>query len=540
MVRRIRWQILIALCTTLLVFALLGSIVLSSAASTHALQGSVYVEGVVGAPRQLNPLVQGVEALPVERDLAALLFEGLTRIDATGRVEPALAERWSVTPDERVYTFALRGDRTWHDGTPVTPDDVLYTVRGVQNANFPGDPALASIWRNVLVRQLDQRTIQFELSAPFAPFPSIARLPILPAHLFRTLRPEQWATAPWSRLPVGTGKYRLHALDAEKVVLVPFEGYPGVPALDNLVLRFYPTLDAALLGLGRREVQGVAASGLGGRQLPVPPRETQRLTAPLGDYTILTFNLRQAPLDDLQLRTVLALGINRQQLVAQVLDGHGQLLESPVLPGTWASEPAARLPAFRRSAAQQLLGSLGYIDSNGDGWVEGDGQRLLLPLLCADTVEAMAVARNLAQQLREIGIALEIRAVPSAELQSALAANNFTLAIHTWSDVGADPDVFALWHSSRADGGTNYAGLDDDRIDQLLAEGRATTDATARKRIYGDFQRRWVELIPSLPLYQNVLVYDVAASVPPPAPPALVPSRAERFTILERWFAAQP
>src|SRR5688572_14290193 len=137
MVRRIRWQILIAVLTALIVFGLLGSFALSSAATTRPLQGRVFVEGVVGAPQQLNPLAQGTDTSQAERDIAALLFEGLTRIDEYGQAQPALAERWTVGENNQVFTFTLRPDRTWHDGAPVTADDVLYTVRGVQNANFP-------------------------------------------------------------------------------------------------------------------------------------------------------------------------------------------------------------------------------------------------------------------------------------------------------------------------------------------------------------------------------------------------------------------
>ncbi|HEX6291825.1 MAG TPA: peptide ABC transporter substrate-binding protein [Herpetosiphonaceae bacterium] len=536
MIRRIRWQILIAVAAALFIFSLLGSFALSSAATHRPLQGRVYVEGVVGTPEQLNPLAQGPDTSQAERDIAALLFEGLTEVDATGRVQPALAERWTASQDSRVYTFTLRSDRTWHDGAPVTADDVLYTVRGVQNANFPGDPALAVLWRNVLVQKLDEQTIRFELSTPFAPFPSLARLPILPAHLFRTLRPEQWAAAPFSRRPVGTGRWKLQALDAQQALLVPFFEYPGRRTLDNLLLRFYPTADAAVLALRRNEVQGVATLATAGRRAPEAPRRTQRVLAPLGDYTMLAFNLRQPPLDEAQFREALALGINRDLLIANVLDGQGRLLDTPVVSGTWAADPQARLPEFRRSAAQQLLGQLGYVDRNGDGWIEQDGQRLTLPLLIADTGEQIALASEVTRQLRAIGIGVEARRVPAATLQTELAAHNFTLALHSWNNVGADPDAYALWHSSRADGGANYAGLRDSQIDQFLTQARATTSETQRRQLYSQFQRRWAEIIPSLPLYQSVLAYDVNASIEgPPQTPAFLASPADRFSLLDEW-----
>lgn len=538
MIRRIRWQILIAVSAALVVFGLLGAFAVSSAASSRPLQGRVYIEGVVGELRQLNPLAQGNDASQAERDLAALLFEGLTRIDGTGRVVPALAERWDSSADGRVYTFKLRPDRLWHDGAPVTADDVLYTVRGVQNAAFPGDPTLPLLWRNVLIEKVDPLTVRFELSAPFAPFPSLARLPILPSHLLRTLRPEQWASAPFSQRPVGTGPYQLAALDTRQALLVPYKNYPGNAApFDNILLRLYPTADAAMLGLSRREVQGVAMLATAGRRAPEPVQRTRRIPMPLGDYTILTFNLQQPPLDDPQLRQALAQGLNRDLLITNVLGGQGQRLDTPILPGTWAADPAAQLPAFRRSAAQQLLGQLGYADTNGDGWLEQNGQRLILPLLIADTPEQEALAGEIVRQMRVIGIGINVRRVAPVELPNELARHNFTLALHSWSNIGPDPDAYALWHSSRANGGTNYAGLRDPQIDQLLSDGRATTDEAERKRIYSQFQRRWAELIPSLPLYQHVLSYDVDTALTLPAPPALLPTRADRLATLPHWQA---
>lgn len=534
MIGRIRWQILVALIATLAIVLVLGSFVLSSAATAQPLQGRTYIEGVVGEARQLNPLAQGRSASQAERDIAALLFDGLTRIGPDGRVQPALAESWQISEDGRAYTFTL-ADRTWHDGVPVTTDDVVYTIRGVQNASFPGDPSLAALWRNVLVEQIDQRTIRFKLSSPFAPFLSAARLPILPSHLLRTLRPDQWARAPFSRQPIGTGAFRLQAIDAQQVLLVPAQA-DGRARLDNLLLRLYPTPDAALLALSRREVQSVATAAIAGRRAPDPLPRTERFVMPLGEYTVLAFNLQEQPLDDLQLRRALALGINRDLLITTVLGGQGRRLDTPVLPQTWAADRSAQLPAFRRSAAQQALGQLGLVDSNGDGWLDQEGQRFVLPLLIADTPEQAAIATEIQRQLRTIGVGITIQRVPASELSTDLAAHNFTLALHSWSNVGADPDAYALWHSSQVGGGANYAGLDDDQIDRLLEQGRATTDPAERQRIYGEFQRRWAELIPSLPLYQSVLVYDVDESITlPTSPPAITPSRADRFQALDRW-----
>lgn len=531
---------LIAVVSALAIVGLLGTFAVSTAATTEPLTGSVYVEGVVGSSQQLNPLLQTAATSPAERDIAALVFEGLTRIDGEGRAQPVLAERWEASDDARIFTFTLRSDRTWHDGAPVTAADVLYTLRGIQNAGFPGDPALRSFWNTVLIDQIDDLTIRFELPAPLASFPSVARVPILPAHLLRTLQPAQWPSADLSRRPIGSGRWRMAAISDEQVLFVPFADHPDRPAVDNLLLRLYPTADAAVLALSRNEVQGVATLPTAGRRAPAPPRRTQRMSDPLGDYTIVTFNLEQPPLDAPQFRQALAQSVNRDLLIASALGGQAQALETPILPGTWAFDPAARLPEFRRSAAQQAFGVLGYVDRDGDGLLELEGEPLRLPLLCADTPESIAVANELRRQLREVGVDLVIDAVPADMLQRALRSRSFTLALHSWSEVGVDPDVFALWHSSEAAGGANYAGLRDQQIDQLLVDGRATTGEAQRRTIYSEFQQRWAALLPSLPLYQPVLAYDVAQTIRVPRADNFLPNRSQRFALLNGWEVPAP
>src|SRR5688572_17986925 len=170
MARRIRWQILIAATGSLTIVVLLGALAWSTAASSLPYYRSAYVEAVVGTPQQLNPLLQKAGSPASERDLAALLFSGLTRPGPDGTPEAELAERWTVDASGRVYTFTLRSGLRWHDGVALTAEDVVFTVRSVQSRAFPGEQRLAAFWRTVEVEQVDRRRIRFTLPAPYAPF----------------------------------------------------------------------------------------------------------------------------------------------------------------------------------------------------------------------------------------------------------------------------------------------------------------------------------------------------------------------------------
>ena len=537
MSRRIRWQMLIALAGSLIVLLLFGRLALSTAATSLPFYRSAYVEGVVGVPMQLNPLLGSSTSPQSEQDLEALIFDGLTRPGPDGYPQPVLAERWSVDAATTVFTFTLRSGLRWHDGIPFTADDVIFTVRSVQQREFAGDPSLAELWRNVLVERLDDHRIRFTLRQPFAPFLAATSLPILPRHLLEHIPVEQWPAASFSRHPIGTGPFRLHSLDESEAILRPFEGAArGRPRLDLLVLRFYPSHDAALAALRRGDVQGVAVLPVPGTASRAAPDLPDAHQLPLANYTMLTFNLREAPLDDVRLRTALTEALDREELIRSVLGTNARRIDTPIVPQLWAHSPAT-LPAPAGQRAAEMLDAAGW-RSGPDGLRSRDEQPLRLDLVVADIPDQRAVVDEIAHQWRLVGIDVRIEALAQQELHERLRGHAFTVALHSWTDLGADPDAFALWHSSQAERGANVSGLADARIDRLLQAGRATADRDRRAQIYREFEQRWVTLVPSLPLYQQVLLYHLQAGVRPAGLDAdhLWEQPAARFRKIEEWL----
>ncbi|MBC8078693.1 MAG: peptide ABC transporter substrate-binding protein, partial [Chloroflexales bacterium] len=260
MARRIRWQIVTAVLSGLLIAGLLGALALRTTAVARPLQGGEYVEGVVGAaPARVNPLIDDPQANPTGYDLCALIFQGLMRIGDAGLPERALAQEWTVDDSGTIYTFALPRDGRWQDEQPLTARDVAFTVQAVKGDDFAGDPALKTLWGDVSVDVVDDYTVRFTLRAPFAPFLSATRLPIVPAHLFGSVPPAQWADAAFSRQPVGSGPFQLEQLDSERAVLTASPTYRGQrPLLDRIELRFFTSAEAALAALERGEIGGLA------------------------------------------------------------------------------------------------------------------------------------------------------------------------------------------------------------------------------------------------------------------------------------------
>jgi peptide/nickel transport system substrate-binding protein len=544
MARRIRWQLLIAAVSSLVVLGLMSYLALSATSVARPVSGGTYVEGLADTPQQLNPLVSLPADDPAAADIQALLFDGLMRVGPDGLPEPALAQFWETDAQGLVYTFTLRADVTWHDGTPLTADDVLFTLRTLQGPVFAGDPSYGTVWRTVLVDRAGERSIRCRLEAPFAPFLRFATFPILPAHLLEDVSPEQWATSEFSRRPVGTGPYRLVDLNAERATLAANRDYfGGPPFIDQLELRFFASSQAALAALGREEIDGFGYTG--GDDLFNPPRGVVRRPFALDGYSVLTFNLREGPLADVGLRRALALGLDKDLLIDQALNGQGARLDTPILPGWWAASPSVQWYPADTAQAEDTLEGLGYVRGS-DGFRERDGQALALRLVTDGQPERGRAAQEIARQWGSLGVRVEVEQLDGAELQRRLAAHEFELALHGWQRLGPDPDVFELWHSTRADSGLNYAGLEDQRIDELLESARQEVDIVGRAAAYAGFQTRWVELAPSITLFQPLFIYDTdadlrglpfdAAEEGAPDLPRILYGRDSRFRTVTDWY----
>src|SRR5512139_1890907 len=163
--RHIRWQVVIIACGVALLATLLIYVALSFSTSTFPAQGGTYIEGMVGQPQAINPLLCSVNG--VDRDLCSLVFNGLLRLDAHGLPQPDLAARLpEISPDGLIYTVTLRSDVRWHDGQPFTADDVLFTINLIKDPNFPGSEDLSQLWRTVEISRVNAYNLSFTLQEP--------------------------------------------------------------------------------------------------------------------------------------------------------------------------------------------------------------------------------------------------------------------------------------------------------------------------------------------------------------------------------------
>lgn len=535
MIGRLRWQILIALLGTALVVALLGRLAQGLTTVIVPDSGGTYVEGVAGKPRVVNPLLAQTA---VDRDLVALVFDGLTTRSAAGEILPQLARSWTVSPDGLAYEFELRQDVRWHDGVPFTAEDVLFTFGLAGDPGFTGTPELTSLWRQVEVQALGSYQVRFELPEAFTPFIDFTTLGILPAHLLREVPSTSLEASPFNFHPIGTGPWKVESLSSASAILLRNEAYHGrPPLLDSVELRFFPDSESVLSAYEAGEVDGIA------ELLPSMldrAREMESLKlyhARLSGYTLVFLNHETPLFRDPRVRQAMLWAVDRQRILDQALGGQGIVAHSPILPGSWAHDPS--VTRFRHDPAEavRLLEAAGWTDEDGDGVREQGGEQFRFVLLTNLDPQREAVARMLAEFWAEVGLAASVQTVDDATLVADhLRPRDFQAVLFAWQSLPSDPDPYPMWHSTQAsEDGQNYGQVRDRRIDELVEQARLMTDRAERGNLYAQFQRRFAEVVPALLLYYPVYSYGVDERVREVQIGPLV-DPSDRFRTLPNWY----
>jgi peptide/nickel transport system substrate-binding protein len=478
-----------------------------------------YREGVLGRAASVNPLGARTQA---DRDLVALVFEGLVGRGPDGTLVPGLASRWSVDPTGKTWTFTIRQDARWHDGEPVTADDVVYTVGVLRDPAYTG-PGAGS-WREVAASAVDARTVRFDLATPLGGFLELATQPIAPAHLLRDVPVDSLADDPFGRAPVGSGPFVLTELDDDHAVLEPAASVqlgapdaapspagipadplgtatptkrPAVPepAIARMEFRFFD--DSAGLEAAFRNDDLDAVSGLAPADAAALARSSsaRELRYPGTTLTTVLLNLRPThpELRDPAVRLALLQALDRTAIVDDAFGGQATIADAPIPPTSWAFDPTASAPvATDTKAAAAALKKAGWTKADGQLRPPGATSPYTLEILSPDATmnpALNAVAEKVAADWSALGIATTVVAAdPAAPMAQRLRAGEFAAAVVDIS-IGHDPDLYPLLASSQTQtGGLNVAGVQDATLDGLLTAARQAGTDEARKAAYAALQ----------------------------------------------------
>jgi len=479
-------------------------------------EARAYREGVLGHPVSISPLTARSQA---DRDLVALIFSGLVRNGPSGSIVSDLADTWSVDATGKTWTFHIRDDATWQDGEPVTADDVVFTIKTLQDPDYMG-PAAGS-WSEVDVRATDDQTVTFTLTTPLGGFLQAATQPIAPAHLLADIPVEALADHPFGTQPVGSGAFALADLTDATASLVPVtvttDGGPDVspepsgdslatpgptrrpehpiPYLTGIDFTFFD--DAASLGAAYRAGDLDAASGLppaDAAELAMEP-SSRLLRYPGATLTTVLLNLRPGHPEfaDPAVRTAFLTAIDRPSLVDEVFAGSAEAATGPIPPSAPLFDPKADPAiAYDRAAARKAFLAAGWVHKD-DGWHRTATDKAIeLEVLSPDEKSnpvVWAAARQVVANWRQMGFTVSHVGLPAgAFVTDRLAKGDFQIAVADLT-IGLDPDLYPLLASSQTvTGGSNVMGVQDAALDTLLVAARAPGKMEARKTAYSKLQ----------------------------------------------------
>jgi peptide/nickel transport system substrate-binding protein len=542
--RYIRWQALIALSGIILVGVFLFTMALSRTTVLVPEEGGVYVEGMAGAPHYVNPLL--AQYNQVDQDLVALVFNGLTRPDGKGELEPDLAADWTASLDGLTYLFHLRPDVRWSDGEPFVADDVIFTVNLIQDPDFPGVPNLADLWRTVKAEKIDTHTVRFRLEEPLPTFLDFTTIGILPRHVLGSVLARDLSTQSFNLHPIGTGPFVLQDISPERVMLVPNPHYaspPGrnvrreKPYLAGLEFHFYPTYERLLTAYQAGDIQGISY---------VPPylfpeaaaMESLNLySARMSAYQIVYLNLQDKEgspfFQDARVRQALLYALDRQALIDQALNGQGIIANGPVRPWNWAYDAELPVTPYDPQEAEALLVKANWVDTDGDGIRDKDGHAFEFTLLTGDDPVFAEVGDVMAEQWGKLGIRVQVQSL-GAGLSDRLRARDFQ-AVLVELLLSGDPDPYPLWHQTQIENGQNYSGWDDREASEALEKARYLIDRSQRRPYYVEFQRLFMQEMPALIIDYPTYTYAVDQSVRN-VQIAPMASSADRFRTFADWY----
>jgi peptide/nickel transport system substrate-binding protein len=536
--RHYRWPLLGGLVLVIVALSALSYSTRGGSGPQVPVSGGHYVEAIVGTPLRVNPLYTAFN--DADKDLAALVFSGLTRLGPDGAILPDLADSWEVSPDARVYTFHLRQNVAWHDGAAFSADDVIFTWGALTDPNFRGEPSLGEFWQQVECAKQDDLTVVCELPEPFAPFLAHTTIGILPKHCLEGLSAEGLFIGPFNEQPVGTGPFILRDLNSEGAHLESNPSYHwGQPPIGVIELRFFPDYSSAAAAFHGAQAQGLFVGPEASPDLLGQLQEDadlQRLASRRNSYTLLYLNTRMPPLDEKSVRQALIYALDRESIVAERLDGRAQLADNPIVPGTWAYSDNVRIYRYDPEKARSLLERGGW-QANSRGVLERDGQELSLALLTDNDPERMAIGQEIADLLKAIGVDASLESRAGSDLvRNFLLPRQFQAVIYGW-DQDYDPDPYPAWHSSQVnERGFNLSGYAHGYVDRILSEARQTSDLKRRKALYGEFQHIFAEEVPSILLFYPVYNYFMDKDVKGVNLGVLF-EPASRFANVHQWYS---
>ena len=531
--------------TFLVVFFIFTIIGLISQTNVLALvelpaKGGELREGVVGTARFINPLLAATNP---DRDLTSLIYSGLVRYDGNGALVPDLAEHYEISANGKEYRFFLKPNLRWHDGEPVTTEDVFFTFKSVKNPRLKS-PRRAT-WEGVELEIKSDREIIFTLKQSYAPFLENLSFGLLPAHLWRDISAENFSFHNLNLEPIGTGPYKIKKITRNRdnipiaYELMAFKNFTlGEPKLTTLLINFYPSEDELLAAYEAGAIESLSAISSAVVKNLISNKITLA-TAPLPRIFAVFFNQNQTKIfAQAEVREALDELVNRQEIITQVLSGYGRPIYGPL--------PLQSLTITSDSSAEAVTKSAALLAKHG--WVKNSETKiweqktktgtttLAFTLSTSDTAELKATAELLKNTWEKFGAKVEVKIFEAGALNQNVIRPREYEALLFGEIISHESDLYSFWHSrERLDPGLNIALYTNTQVDKMLEDLRGIQDPAKRQEISKQVTLEIVKDRSAIFLYSPNFLY-LLPKIIKGVTFKTINTPADRFANIYQWF----
>lgn len=325
-------------------------------------EGGIYIEGLVGSPRYIQPLY--APSNDVDRDLTELIFSGLMKYDEAGKLQPDLAEKYEILENGKIYEIYLKENLFWSDGQPLTAEDVLFTIKSIQDPNSKSP--LRGSWLGVKMEKISDLGIRFELKNESSVFLENLTLKIIPKHIWEGISPQNFPLAVYNLKPVGSGPYQLKNLSQDregKIISLTLIRNPYYserpPYISEISFRFFEKEEELIESWKAGEIKGFSPANL-----PNWTNLTNLYSLSLPRYFAIFFNPQNSKaLSEKEVRKALNYGTNKEEILEKVLSGKGHIVDSPILPEIYGFKAPSKVYQFDLEKAREILEKAGFVES---------------------------------------------------------------------------------------------------------------------------------------------------------------------------------
>lgn len=528
----------------LLIVLLMGAVVVQTRAlgdyylKLVPVEGGLYAEGMIGSYTNANPIFATSD---VDASVSRLLFSGLLTYSSDNKLAPDLASSWTVDDSGKVYTLKLREDVKWHDGTHFTADDVVFTIKAIQNPDARS-PHFSS-WQGISVEAKGAHTVSFTLPNILASFPHSLTIGMLPEHKLSSVQPADLRGSLFNTVePVGTGPFRWSDVEVrgdtatereQRIALSAYDDYHrGRPKLDEFIIRAF--LDETALMASFEEGRLNAVAGM--LSVPLTGPDVEERNFPLTGAVMVFLNTKSPVMQDARVRRALTMATNRADILSR-LSHRSQAVDGPLLPEHIGYDANLLQYDYDAARAAALLDEAGWrLDSSGVRMK--DGQKLTVSLNTLSSAEYAGVANQLQKQWGQLGVELQVNSLAQNDLQVLIDGRDYDALVYGIV-MGLDPDQFAYWHSSQADARSqrrlNFSDYASSASDAALEAGRTRIDPALRAAKYAPFLQAWRDDAPAIALYRPRFLYTTYGKLYNFEPRSLN-SPVDRFVNVEEWM----